>query len=140
MRITRESAQIAANPADLDKVRRRRRRLRSDFGDDDSAIAWIEKKRAHLPPYKANDPVLKEQWYRYYANVGTFWMHRWAHHGADSKHIGDVKVARSFIEKAIAIKPDAHFGREKYQLIIMKWVIVNPNGQTLADALPEPPS
>ena len=133
MRITRESAQIAVNPNDLDKyddVAVAYDRL----GDDDSAIAWIEKKRKHLPPYNAKDAVLKEQWYRYYANVGTFWMHRWAHLGADMEKKGDVKVASAFIEKAIAIKPNAHFGREKYQLLIMKWVL-NAKSETLPQAL-----
>ena len=138
MRITRDTALLATNPADLDKyddVAVAYDRL----GDDDSAIEWIEKKRSHLPEYDPHNPALKEQWYRYYANVGTFWMHRWAHHGADKTKLAEVKTASGYIRKAIDIKPNAHFGREKYQLIVMEWVM-NPQGQSLADALDNSPS
>ena len=138
MRIARESAQIDANPSLLDKyddVAVAYDRL----GDDDAAIAWIEKKHAHLPPYDAHNSVVKEKWYRYYANVGTFWVHRWARHGADRNKLDEVKTARIYIAHAIAIKPNAHFGREKYQLKVMDWII-QPNGQSLADALQGYPS
>ncbi|MGO8671198.1 MAG: hypothetical protein ACLQVD_07540 [Capsulimonadaceae bacterium] len=137
MRIDRESKEIEANPRLLDKY--------DDvavaydrIAEDDNAIAWIEKKHAHLPPYNPHNAVLKEQWYRYYANAGTFWVHRWARRGAHLSTIGDVKTARGLIARAIAIKPGAHFGREKYQLKVMDWII-NPKGQSLADALQNDP-
>jgi hypothetical protein len=34
-----------------------------------------------------------------------------------------VKTARDFIARAIALNPDAHFGREPYQLKIMNWIL-----------------
>ena len=39
-------------------------------------------------------------------------------HGADRFKIDQVQKAHDYIAQAIAIKPDAHEGREKYQLIV----------------------
>jgi hypothetical protein len=122
MRIARESAEVAQQPDkldDYDDLAVSNDRL----GDDNAAIAWMAKKCAHLPPYDPNNPTLKEAWYRYYANVGTCMMHRWVHNGANRKDIDQVKQARDLIARAIVIKPNAHLGREKYQLMIMDWVI-----------------
>ena len=93
------------------------------LGRDDEAIAWMDKKRKRLAGLNAADPAVKEQWYRYNANVGTFWVHRWIRAGADRKRIEEVRKARGYIAEAIKIKPDAHFGREKYQLRVMDWII-----------------
>ena len=57
------------------------------------------------------------------ANDGTFWAHRWLKSGADRKRIGEIETARAMIAKAIQIKPNAHFGREKYQLMILDWIV-----------------
>jgi hypothetical protein len=124
MRIDRIAAKAARGPIPIDEF--------DDIavaydriGQDDDAIDWITRKRVILPPYDAANATLKEHWYRYYANLGTFRVHRWAHAGADRKRIGEVVAARDEIRQAIAIKPDAHFGREKYQLHVMDWII-NP--------------
>ena len=121
MRLARVSKEIKANPAKLE--------LYDDagvacdrIGRDDEAIAWMAKKRAHLKPY----PQDKEQWYRYHANLGTFQAHQWLRSGANRKIIGEMKTARDNIKRAIEIKPDAHFGREKYQLMAMEWIINPP--------------
>lgn len=74
--------------------------------------------------------MFQEQWYRYNANTGTFWVHRWIHNGADRRKIGEVKTARNYIAQAIKIKPDAHFGREKYQLQVMDWIVAGQPYQT----------
>lgn len=89
---------------------------------DDEAIAWIEKKRALLPKYNAAQPELKEAWYRYYANTGTFRAHRWLKNGAKKAASAEIVQAQADIRHAITIKPDAHFGREKYQLMVMGWL------------------
>lgn len=34
-----------------------------------------------------------------------------------------MKRARNLIAAAIKLNPDAHFGREKYQLKLMEWII-----------------
>ena len=46
--------------------------------------------------------------------------------GADRAKIGEVKAARDEIAKAMAINPNAHFGREKYQLRALEWIIDPP--------------
>ncbi|HVK05509.1 MAG TPA: hypothetical protein VM490_18690 [Armatimonadaceae bacterium] len=118
MRVARVAKELTANPAKLDLYDDIAAAL-DRLGRDDEAIAWMEKKRARL----AGTPERGEDWYRYHANVGTFKVHRWLHDGADRKRIGEVKAARAHIAKAIHLKPDAHFGREKYQLLAMDWII-----------------
>src|SRR6478609_1222523 len=93
------------------------------LGRGDEAIAWMEKKREQLEKLDASRPEVKEQRYRYHANLGTFLVHRWARHGADRARIDEVKAARDEIARALAINPNAHFGREKYQLKALEWII-----------------
>ena len=95
------------------------------LGRGDEAISWMEKKRAQLDGLDAARPEVKEQLYRYHANLGTFIVHRWVRQGADRTKIGEVKAARDEIARALEINPNAHFGREKYQLRALEW-IVNP--------------
>lgn len=96
------------------------------LGRGDEAISWMEKKRAQLEKLDASDPEVKEQRYRYHANRGTFLVHRWARQGADRTKIDEVKAARDEIAKALEINPDAHFGREKYQLRALEWIVDPP--------------
>jgi tetratricopeptide (TPR) repeat protein len=96
------------------------------LGRGDEAISWMEKKRAHLDGLDASRAEVKEQLYRYHANLGTFLVHRWARQRADRSKIGEVKAARDEIARAIAINPNAHFGREKYQLKALEWIIDPP--------------
>ena len=122
MRIARLKAELARNPAIL-----------SDYDDiavaldrrgfDDEALRWIERKKRYLPPFHSQSHNDTETWYRYYANSGTFHVHRWIHGGADPAQRSDLMAARAQIAKAIEIKPDAHFGREKYQLKVIDWLI-----------------
>lgn len=122
MRLARVAAELKASPAllpDYDDAGVACDRL----GRDDEAIAWMDRKRARLMAADATSPAIQEQWYRYNANVGTFWVHRWIRAGADRKHIAEVRRAWGYIAAAIKIKPDAHFGREKYQLRVMDWII-----------------
>jgi tetratricopeptide (TPR) repeat protein len=93
------------------------------IGNDDEAIKWIELKKKQLAPLNMKDEKSKDEWYRYYANCGTFWAHRWFHNGSDSKKIKDVERSRDLIARALDINPDAHFGREKYQLAVLKWIV-----------------
>jgi tetratricopeptide (TPR) repeat protein len=96
------------------------------LGRGDEAIEWMDKKRRRLDAANANIPVFRDHRYRYLANVGTFWAHRWFRAGADRDKLDQVKTARDFIKKAIELNPDAHFGREKYQLMVLEWVISGP--------------
>ena len=106
------------------------------LGRFDEAIGWMDKKRALLGRSDGDSPATREQWYRYYANIGTHWAHRWLKNGADRDRIDEVRTARDFIAKAIAIKPDAHFGREKYQLKALDWIIDPPPVVAHAEFLP----
>jgi hypothetical protein len=96
-------------------------------GRSGKALEWMAKKRELLAEYQPNilPPWFRDGWYRYYANTGTFRVHKWLHDGADRKRIAEVEQARAEIAKAIAIKPDAHFGRETYQLQAMDWIIAD---------------
>jgi tetratricopeptide (TPR) repeat protein len=93
------------------------------LGRHAEALEWMGKKRQRLASLPKTRPEVKEHWYRYYANVGTFRAHRWFKEGTDRKRIAEVKQARNEIAKAIQINPDAHFGREKYQLMALEWII-----------------
>ncbi len=118
MRLARVAAELKTQPEKLN--------LYDDAGvacdrlsRDDEAIAWMAKKRTQLrTPEKGDD------WYRYYANLGTFYAHRWFRSGADRKKTQDLKKGIDCIDNAITINPEAHFGREKYQLAAMKWVLM----------------
>jgi hypothetical protein len=96
------------------------------LGNGDEAVAWMEKKKAQLELLDASRPEVKEQRYRYHANLGTFLVHRWSRQGADRSKLDEVKAGRDEIAKALEINPDAHFGREKFQLMAMDWMINPP--------------
>lgn len=125
MRLRRVAAQLKKDPSRLELYDDAA--VASDrLGRSGEAIRWIELKRNQLAPFKAKDKTLREHWYRYYANNGTFWAHRWIRNGADRAKIGEMKTAASMIKRAIEIKPNAHFGREKYQLKAMQWIVAPP--------------
>jgi tetratricopeptide (TPR) repeat protein len=135
MRLERVSAHLQSHPEDLaayDDAGVACDRL----GRGDEAIAWMEKKRAQLDPLDAARPEVKEQLYRYHANLGTFLVHRWARQGGDRSKIDEVKAARNEIAKALEINPNAHFGREKYQLQVLDWIMNPPKLEGVMIDLP----
>ena len=79
--------------------------------------------------------------YRYYANNGTFWAHRWLRNGANRAKIGEMKTARDMIAQAIQDQAERAFWPRKYQLMAMDWIANpyekdakgKPYAQTLAD-------
>ena len=129
MRIARERAALAATPRQfnlyddiavaLDKL-----------GRDDEALQTMKRKRALLPAFDASDRTNRENWYRYFANAGTFRAHRFLKAGAPLAKLGEMKTARAQIKRAIEIKPNAHFGRERYQLMAMDWIVARKSGKT----------
>ena len=129
MRIARERTALADAPKQfnlyddigvaLDKL-----------GRDDEALQTINAKRALLPTFDANDKANRENWYRTFANAGTFRAHRFLKAGAPLEQLGEMKTARAQIKRAIEIKPDAHFGRERYQLMAMDWIIASKSNAT----------
>ncbi len=132
MRIKRERAKLAATPATfktlysyddigvaLDKL-----------GRDDEALQTMETKRAASPAFDSSDKANREIWYRTFANEGTFRAHRFLKAGAPLARLSEMKTARAQIKRAIEIKPDAHFGRERYQLMAMDWIIARKSKRT----------
>lgn len=90
------------------------------LGKIDEAIEWMKKKEAamaSLPAEKA-----KEHRYRYLANLGTFHAHRWVKTPDREQTPADIDLAIRLITEAIKINPDAHFGREKTQLVLLQWL------------------
>ncbi len=80
------------------------------LGDHESAIRVMKAKGKLLE--KKPDP---EHRYRFHANLGTFYAHK-----------GELEKAETEIERAIEINPDAHFGREKYQLQAIRYLLADP--------------
>ena len=70
---------------------------------------------------------LKPGLYETYANLGTFYIHN-----------GQLEEGLKHIDKAIEINPDAHFGREKYQRMLVEYVLTKRSrgvaGLPLADS------
>ncbi len=135
MRLKRVSAHLQSHPEDLaayDDAGVACDRL----GRGDEAIAWMEKKRARLDQLDAAIPDVKDQRYRYHANLGTFLVHRWVRQGSDRSKIDEVKAARDEIARALEINPNAHFGREKYQLQVLNWIVKPPGPAEYRDDLP----
>lgn len=99
------------------------------LGKGDDAIAWMQKKLVVLNALDMSDPKVKEHWYRYYANLGTFEIHNWFREGQSIERIVEAERARDHIAKAIEINPNAHFGRERVQLHAMEWAISSAKGE-----------
>jgi tetratricopeptide (TPR) repeat protein len=96
------------------------------LGDPTVAIDLIERKKALLDAMPDND-FTREHRYRYLANIGTFYAHRWISNGANGADLTDLIKAEGFIAAGIELNPDAHFGREEYQLDYIRWVLKNIN-------------
>jgi len=119
MRLERVTEELGSDPDNLD--------LYDDagvacdrIGRHDEAIGWMAKKRAVLDALDEQDA---EHEYRYLANLGTFHIHRWLSSGANREDLSDVELSRDLIAQAIELNPDAHFGRERYQLLAIEWIL-----------------
>lgn len=97
----------------------------------DEAIAMIERKRGLLESADPKRVSQKDHWYRFYANAGTLYAHRWFARGANREDLEDIERGRDLIAKAIELNPDAHFGREDVQLMTMEWVIASKGEYSL---------
>lgn len=128
MRLKRVAAELRTKPGDLD--------LYDDagvacarLGRNDEAIEWMARKLKVLNIAKARGEKNVEHWYRYHANLGTFFIHRWLHDGCKPERISDAKDAHDHIAKAIEINPDAHFGREFMQLRAIDAIVATKSGK-----------
>lgn len=119
MRLARVTKELQKNPNQLalyDDAAVAAERLHNS----DEAIAWMAKKKARMG---SSD---KEATYRYHANLGTFLAHRWIGRKDRWTRLSEMQEAHDHIARAVEIKPDAHFNRERYQLQVMKWILTNP--------------
>ena len=121
MRLERVTRELESKPAEFD--------LYDDagvacnrLGRYDEAIAWMARKKAMLDATPST--VGKMDRYRYHANLGSFLGNRWAVRPPSERKgdITDLVAATHHIAEAIELNPDAHFGREKYQLKLFQWL------------------
>ena len=82
--------------------------------------------RAHSLRRNAQTPP--NHHYRTLANLGTFYAQRWIKNRLVNPEapvdFADLQKAESLIAQAIKENPDAHFGREKYQLLAIVSMMV----------------
>lgn len=80
----------------------------SKLGNDKKAIALMKQKEKFAPNL-----------YETYANLGTFYIHD-----------GQFEEGLIYINKAIKINPDAHFGREIYQKYLVEFILLNKKNKS----------
>ncbi|MBO6513184.1 MAG: hypothetical protein JJ974_04385 [Phycisphaerales bacterium] len=124
MRLERVTGELADDPDNLD--------LYDDagvacdrLGLSDEAIGWMERKLVVMDRLEAKGIDVSEHRYRYLANLGTFYVHRWLKNGASREDMADVERSRDLIAAAIELNPEAHFGRERYQLLAIKSLLLS---------------
>ncbi len=100
------------------------------LGRSTEAIALMEAKAEVLARLGEDT----EHRYRLLANQGTFYAHRWLSGGSEA----DLSQAIALIEAAIALNPDAHFGREAVQLQALRWFSSAPPLASAEDILTQP--
>ena len=106
------------------------------LGKHTEAIEWMNRKRGAMEAAAEGDAATAEHRYRYLANLATFHAHRWFASGANRADTTDLERGIELIEDAIELNPDAHFGRERYQLMAMRWVLNPPGDQNGLTELP----
>jgi tetratricopeptide (TPR) repeat protein len=125
VRLDRVTKLLGENPDDLDAYDAAG--VACDrLGRSDDAIEWMTKKLAAMDRIAYAETAQPNHRYRYLANLGTFHAHKWFHDGADRTKLGDLERARDLVALAIKENPDAHFGREKYQLRFIEWLLAGP--------------
>jgi len=95
------------------RIKDRQEKLKTDPTNlayhDDLAVAYskVGRTKDAIATMQAKEK-LKPGLYETYSNLGTFYI-----------LAGDFEAGLPYIDKALEINPDAHFGREKYQ----KWLV-----------------
>jgi hypothetical protein len=121
MRLDRVSKELEKDPSNLDNYDNAS--VACDrLGNDEDAIKWIDKKRNYMLAHSLTPITNKDDWYRYYANAGTFHAHLWFRQGAKPSAMKEIEQGRDLIAKALEINPESHFGRERVQLEMLKWL------------------
>jgi hypothetical protein len=118
MRFKRLNAEPELDPYDADDLAVAYDRI----GDSKSAIRVI---RASLSQRQGK----KEEMYRFHANYGTFLAHDWLKSGAKKSEVSQLDEAARQIELGLKIQPDAHFGRERVQLQLLRYLSARTRGK-----------
>ena len=118
-------ARIARIPAELEKAPGKLA-LYDDLavaheylGDDAKAIEVMRAKGRQLAKAGGADSANKDQQYRYHANLGTFYAHAALRGRLDN----GFERALAELEKALEINPEAHFGRERFQVDLIRYAL-----------------
>lgn len=125
MRLERVKKELAARPTNLaayDDAAVASDRL----GRPEEAIALLDRKKTQIDALADSDANKKEHLYRYLSNQGTVYYHRWLKNGGlrkDQKDLADVQKAKDLLAEALRVNPQAHFGREKYQVLAMDFIL-----------------
>ena len=83
--------------------------------DFNAALTILDEKLGYL-----DDNPNQEHLYRYHANYGTVLAHSGAYESALLQ-----------LEKAIEINPDAHFGREEFQIHLIRFIVATQKDSSL---------
>ena len=107
------------------RIENRLKRLEADPANlallDDLAVAYDKVGRHDLAVATAERAgAIRPGRYETEANLGTFHF-----------HAGNLCEGLPHIDRALAINPDAHFGREKYQKLLAEYVLSRPEGALL---------
>ncbi len=85
-------------------------------------------------------PAAEARCYTTYANLGTLLAHQHLK-GAlakDPAALAGLREGLAFIEQAVAVNPDAHFGRERWQVVTLRYLLrasENPKLLTSSDLM-----
>ena len=96
------------------------------LGDYKSALWHSDLKKKLLDSISARNEYWIDQEYRYWANRGTIKAHQSLRQSVASRKGLDKELLSQAIddlEKAVAINPNAHFGRESVQIEILKMML-----------------
>lgn len=100
------------------RIKNRLKRLEADSTNlallDDLAVAY-DKTGQHDKAIETalNTEKIKPNRYETFSNLATFYF-----------HAGKLEEGLPYIDKALKINPDAHFGREKYQKYLTEYVLI----------------
>ncbi len=108
MRVARLRAQPRLTTAEHDDLAVALDRL----GRSEEALAALDPRVLQTPDDR----------YRFSANRGTIRAHRWIRRGARASEIHELWVVEHDLVDALAINPNAHFGREAVQLELIRWL------------------
>lgn len=121
LRLRRAMDHLGEHPEDLDAFDDAAVAL-DRLGRPSEAIELMERKLKLLDSVVTGDGPVDHR-YRTLANLGTFHAHRWIKRGGDRTDLTDLERGRELVARAIEENPDAHFGRERYQLRILEFLL-----------------